>query len=244
MEIFKYFQDLIVGPNIAPLSTSLAKIKRIDPRIIRFLTLIGTGIVDVSIKKKQITPKVLEMQKALKDVFQKFAGGDVEFPNDEDDKERLELKLGHKSSGKIKYLDLSQESSGTIHLLNILSPIFDALDHGKVIVIDELDESLHTQAVEAVISLFSDPIINKMGAQLICTVHDTNILDSKCLRRDQIWFVEKSIEGKSHLYPLSDIKIRKQDSRERGYKQGRFGAVPPGSIESWLNYFHTNRDEK
>ncbi|CCT60387.1 AAA family ATPase [Acetobacter pasteurianus] len=244
LEIFKYFQDLIIGPNIAPLSSSLATKDKIDPRVISFLTLIGTGIVDVSIKKTPVTPKAMEMQKELRNVFKKFVGGEVEFPDD-DDKQRFELQLGHRSAEKkIKYLDISQESSGTINLLNILTPIFDALDHGKLIVIDELDESLHTQAVEAVIALFSDPLINKNGAQLVCTVHDTNILDSKFLRRDQIWFVNKDREGKSELYPLSDIKLRKQDSRERGYRQGRFGAVPHGSLESWLNYFHIERNVK
>jgi AAA15 family ATPase/GTPase len=92
--------------------------------------------------------------------------------------------------------------------------------------VDELSASLHTQASEAVLLLFLSQISNRSGAQLIATTHDTNLLRCPALRRDQVWFTEKSGDGMTHLYPLSDIRTRKGDNIERGYLQGRFGAVP------------------
>jgi AAA15 family ATPase/GTPase len=103
-------------------------------------------------------------------------------------------------------------------------------------VIDELDASLHTQACEAVLGLFSSKTVNLHGAQLIATTHDTNLMRSKLLRRDQIWFTEKDSMGATHLFPLSDVKIRHGDNIEKGYLQGRFGAIPfSGSIENLLS---------
>ena len=104
--------------------------------------------------------------------------------------------------------------------------MFRALDEGTLLVIDESDASLHTQACEAVLALFSSATTNPKGAQLIATTHDTNLLRSPLLRRDQIWFTEKDAEGATHLYPLTDIRTRKGDNLEKGYLQGRYGAIP------------------
>ena len=92
--------------------------------------------------------------------------------------------------------------------------------------IDELDASLHTQACEAVLKLFCSSETNPKGAQLIATTHDTNLLGSPALRRDQLWFTEKDAGGATRLYPLTDIRMRKGDNFEKGYLQGRYGAVP------------------
>ena len=92
--------------------------------------------------------------------------------------------------------------------------------------VDELDASLHPLLALKVVSLFNDPKLNPRGAQIIFTTHDTNFLDKASLRRDQIWFTEKDAEGGTHLYPLTDFKPRKNENLERGYLQGRYGAIP------------------
>ena len=107
-----------------------------------------------------------------------------------------------------------------------------ALRHGKVLVIDELDASLHTLLASRLIELFGNPKLNPKGAQLLATTHDTHLLCSPAIRRDQIWFAEKSREGATSIYPLTDIRTRAEDNLERGYLQGRFGAIPfLGSVE-------------
>lgn len=118
------------------------------------------------------------------------------------------------------------ESRGTLRLLRLLGPILDALDHGRTVVVDELDASMHPLLSAKILALFNSREANPRGAQLICTTHDTNLLSRDCLRRDQIWFTEKDSEGATHLFPLTDIRTRSTDNIEKGYLQGRFGAIP------------------
>ena len=74
--------------------------------------------------------------------------------------------------------------------------------------------------------LFCSPETNPKGAQLVATVHDTNLMGWSGLRRDQIWFTEKDEDGATLLFPLTDIRTRRSDNLEKGYLQGRYGAVP------------------
>ena len=137
-----------------------------------------------------------------------------------------EISLGHQAAADIQFLDIKRESAGTLRLLVLLKPIFEALDNGFLVVIDELDASLHTYLAEQIVALFNSKKTNPKGAQLIATTHDTNLLCADYLRRDQVWFVEKDRNGASTLYPLTDIRTRAADNLEKGYLQGRFGAVP------------------
>jgi AAA15 family ATPase/GTPase len=118
------------------------------------------------------------------------------------------------------------ESARTIQLLLILQPIYWALEHGSVIAIDEFGSRVHTRASEIILSLFNNKETNPNRAQLIVATHDTNLLNTKGLRRDQVWFTEKDGEGPTHLHPLTDFETRKNDNLEKGYLQGRFGAIP------------------
>lgn len=141
--------------------------------------------------------------------------------------EENHLQLSHFSSTKnTVFFDLNRESAGTRRIMVIANRIFRAIDRGTPVIIDELDASLHTQACEALVQLFQDKHLNKNGAQLIATTHDTNLLDSPFLRRDQIWLCEKDDLGASHIFPLTDFHTRKGDAFEKGYLQGRYGAVP------------------
>lgn len=137
------------------------------------------------------------------------------------------LELGHRTTDdKVVFLDLVEESSGTRRLVTILGSVFEALDKGRTILIDELEVNLHTKISEEIVALFASPKSNPKGAQLIATTHDTNLLRSSFLRRDQIWFTEKDNDGATHLYPLTDLKTRSSDNLEKGYLQGRYGAIP------------------
>lgn len=118
------------------------------------------------------------------------------------------------------------ESDGTMAFFGLLGPILNAIRLGGTVCVDELDASLHPLLALKTVSLFNDPKQNPRGAQIIFTTHDTNILDKARLRRDQVWFTEKDAEGGTHLYPLTDFKPRKNENLERGYLQGRYGAVP------------------
>lgn len=122
---------------------------------------------------------------------------------------------------------LEKESQGTQKLFDFAGPIFDTLARGAVLVIDEMDARFHPMLTRALVRLFQSSESNPNNAQLIFVTHDTNLLDSKSLRRDQIMFVEKDRLGGSHMYALSDFKgIRKGSSFEQEYLEGRYGAIP------------------
>ena len=94
-------------------------------------------------------------------------------------------------------------------------------------IIDELDKSLHPLLVNYIVSLFNNPVINKNGAQLIFNTHDTNLLSLTIFRRDQIWFTEKNYKnGSTDLYPLDEFPVRKNENIQKGYLNGRYGAIP------------------
>ena len=132
-----------------------------------------------------------------------------------------------KHKGSDVELSYEEESMGTQIIFCFIPFIMDALNNKRVVVVDELDKSLHPYLVEMIVHMFNDPDINKNGAQLIFNTHDTNLLKLNILRRDQIWFTEKDDNnGISDLYPLSDFSVRKTENVERGYMLGRYGAVP------------------
>ena len=91
---------------------------------------------------------------------------------------------------------------------------------------------MHTHAGEAVLSLFCSARSNLTGAQLLATTHNTNLMRSSNLRRDQPWFTQKDTERATQVYPLTDFMTRWGDSFELGYLQGRYGAVPLEALES------------
>jgi len=130
-----------------------------------------------------------------------------------------------KDIDSLVYLSLASESRGTIRLIELLTDALYIIDHGGVLVVDELDASLHTVLAKEFIRLFNSRSTNT-AHQLIATTHDTNLLDVDELRRDQIWFVTKSVWGETTLVPLSDIRTRKGENLERAYLLGRFGALP------------------
>lgn len=132
-----------------------------------------------------------------------------------------------KHTGADDLLKYEEESMGTQIIFCFIPFIIDALNNKKVIIIDELDKSLHPYLVKMIVQMFNDSDINRLGAQLIFNTHDTNLLDLELLRRDQIWFTEKNPEnGESTLFSLDDFSIRKSENVEKGYMLGRYGAVP------------------
>ncbi len=124
------------------------------------------------------------------------------------------------------------ESEGTKKLIELSGPIFDTLDEGKILVIDELDAKLHPLISQHIIGLFNNPGTNPNNAQLIFTTHDTNLLSSRQFRRDQIWFTEKDAKEQTDLYNMMDIvlpdgsKPRNDANYEKNYIAGRYGAIP------------------
>ena len=124
------------------------------------------------------------------------------------------------------------ESEGTKKVIEISGPIFDTLNEGKTLIVDELDAKLHPLLTRNIVLLFMDPEKNRHGAQLIFATHDTNLLDLDIIRRDQIWFAEKDKVESTDIYSLVEFKdedgkkVRNDRDIKRDYIRGRYGAIP------------------
>jgi len=135
--------------------------------------------------------------------------------------------------GTTEFDMMDQESVGTNKVYNLSGPLFETLRNGGILVVDELDSSLHPLLTLAITRLFNSKSSNPKGAQLIFATHDTNLLSYGKFRRDQIFFIEKDEYGSSDLYSLveyreedSSVPPRNDRSFEKDYIQGRYGAIP------------------
>lgn len=151
---------------------------------------------------------------------------------------RHRILLQHQADDEDSWLDLEEESGGTKTLFRMAPSVFRTLESGGLLLIDELESSLHPLLGLTIVNLFNCPKTNPMNAQIVFTTHDTNLMGTTLgeppLRRDQIWFTEKDKQGATRLYPLTDYKPRKSENLERGYLQGRYGAIPFLGEVTWM----------
>lgn len=148
------------------------------------------------------------------------------------DSEKEDFLLTRKVNNVDYSLSLSKESAGTRKLFGSLPILMVALQTGRLAIIDELDAKLHPKLLRYIISLFTDPKINKFGAQLLFTSHDMSTMINEVFRRDEIWFAALDDEHSSELYSL--YEIRKEDGKRvnatasynKQYLEGRYGADP------------------
>jgi abortive infection protein len=121
-------------------------------------------------------------------------------------------------------------SSGSIMWLALAAAAVDALTGGQVLVVDDLTASLHTGLGRIIIDWFTDPTVNKSGAQLIFTSHDIALMDigrGPIRNRERIWFTEKNSAGATALYQLSEFTSLQSGSNiTKNYLEGRFEATP------------------
>ncbi|NQY52295.1 MAG: ATP-binding protein [Campylobacteraceae bacterium] len=121
----------------------------------------------------------------------------------------------------------NEESKGTRKFFSIAAPILNTLREGSILIIDELDASLHPMLTKHLIKLFHNDSINTKNAQLIFATHDTNLLNSSLFRRDQIWLTEKDKYASTNIFSLAQFNdVRKTEDFEKQYIQGKYGGIP------------------
>lgn len=129
----------------------------------------------------------------------------------------------HRTNPSVAFDFETEESKGTKTLFRMMVRMIGIIHEGKMLLVDEIDNSLHTQLVEFVIGMFN----HSDHAQLIYTTHNTHLLNTDFQRRDQVYFVNKREDGSSDLYSLFDFKdFRDTLDMEKAYLQGRFDAIP------------------
>jgi uncharacterized protein len=155
--------------------------------------------------------------------------GIVESKVDKDTEKEHLLRLRFYRKNKTTHVnyvgfDLHEESDGTQRLILMLPVIYDAITQGKVFIIDEIERSLHPLLSRLFLQTFLNA--EPCRGQIIFTTHETTLMDLDLLRRDEIWFAEKDIEESSQIYSLVEFRVRTDLRIDKGYLQGRFGAIP------------------
>jgi len=156
------------------------------------------------------------------------------------DQHTNEFYLQRSLHDKLYELPFSEESEGIRKLFAVLPAILTALNEGRLIIVDELDTKLHSKLLRYVIRLFTNPAINKHGAQLLFTSHDMSTMKNSIFRRDEIWFAALDSETSSEVYSLSELRKEKGDpinntaAYDKQYLEGRYGADP--SLKNLLNW--------
>lgn len=223
----------ILDSDSSPTNTIdfIEKNENCKERILNYLQKADIGIEDVDYEIKNEELDEVSHLNVIKRFIEEYE------PND-----KVKLKIARKSfdiKSKHNIYDeannyvesilvpfVKYESEGTKKLFSLLGPIFDALDKGSLLIIDEIDSKLHPSIIRLIINMFNTIHINKHNAQLISTTHDVLLLNED-IRRDQIWFAEKNMYGESELYSLMDFKgVRKDDSILKNYLLGVYGAIP------------------
>ena len=139
-------------------------------------------------------------------------------------------------------LEFEDESAGTQTWFRLVGPALGVLKRGRILLIDELDASLHPRLSARLLELFQDPRTNPRGAQLIFSTHDTSLLNA--LNRDEVWLTEKDSDSATSLKALAEYRgerVRKSLNLEKAYLQGRFGAVPEidqAAVREAIGLFH------
>lgn len=185
-------------------------------KICDFLLAADISIANIDVETRKVMGQAVHFDQAI---------GKTEVRLEE--MEEHQLRFRHITEHGEAVFDFMDESNGTRNLLFLAGPVLDILSKGLVLVIDELDTSLHTLLVRELVRLFHRSEFNTGCAQLIFTTHDTSLLDAPNLfRRDQIWLVEKNRNQASALISLSEFSPRKNEALERGYLTGRYGGIP------------------
>lgn len=154
-----------------------------------------------------------------------------------------QLKIGHTTlENKEVQFGMDEESDGTIRLLDFVPAFWMLGRRRKVIVVDEIERSIHPLLIKELVHKFS--MDQQSRGQLIFTTHESNLLDQKMFRQDEIWFAEKSKAGFTDLYSLSKFKEHKTIDIQRGYLNGRYGAIPFLGNLTELNWHEYDPEEQ
>lgn len=231
-----------IGPD-APftrLVEAIAKDEKFADFAGDFLRDASTGIAELKVETQEVPRSKVPLARSdvlkrlIEDLEEREAGilggpEGEELYVDGSQKEVIRLRriaAFHRSSqGSLVRFPLREESDGSQRLLNLLPALYRLTAEGGVFVIDELERSMHPMLARKFVEFFLKAV-RGTNSQLIFTTHESTLLDLELMRRDGIWFAEKDGDGATHLYSLADFKVRKDLRIEKGYLEGRFGAIP------------------
>ncbi len=239
-EIYQWFQNLtIISPNsniIFP-KISPEELKEISNN---YLSCLDTGIKrlelqEVNINSLGIPPEVigdvrdnLNEENPFAQITDFVSRVSYYFQWIDEEVKVYKYMAVHNTRSGEKTFDLEMESDGTRRVIEFI-PVFQDLviKKNKIIVIDELDRSLHTQLTRALLELFLNQYDKEKRSQLIFTTHDMMLMDQSLLRRDEMDLVERNKYSESQIYSIADFEnVRYDTDLRKQYLDGRFGGNP------------------
>lgn len=211
-KIYRFFSGkFYVGLPLIPDEYAVELCTQNKKLLLEALRMADSDIVDVEIRHERVTVPALapDPRFGIQPVFQQ--------------KNIPRFLTRHKRNPNIQFDLLTEESQGTVQIFSLLLILLDICKNGKTLVADEFDVSLHSAMADFIINL----VHASAKAQFLFTSHNTNLIDIKKFRRDQICFTNKKEDGSTDFYSLYDFKdFRENMDAEKGYLQGRFDAVP------------------
>ncbi|MEO0926272.1 MAG: ATP-binding protein [Cyanobacteria bacterium J06643_13] len=196
--------------------------------ILALIRKLDLGINDIVIHKTSIS-----LEDFPTAILEKMAQKDGKTITDIETLSGVDIKTVHcryDSDGNFianEEFDLDRdESEGTKKLFAFAAPILQTLKEGRILFVDELDARLHPLITKTIVELFNSTETNPNNAQLIFTIHDTNLLTKDLFRKDQIWFTEKDRYEATDLYSLVEYELTSDAMYEGDYIEGRYGAIP------------------
>lgn len=213
-----------------------------NAKMVGLLKYFDTGIVDYKLQKvskelfktyftsEKEMNEILSLPKNPKNVDKMVKKGILrinknlfEIELDSEGKEEIS-KLLFYHLNKEELFEYGEESDGTRRLIELLDIILN-YNEDKTYIIDELDRSLHPQMTKKFVETFFE-FSKKSKTQLVITTHESNLMDLKILRQDEIWFAERDFDNCTKLFSLDMFKERYDKVVAKSYLQGRYGAVP------------------
>jgi AAA15 family ATPase/GTPase len=221
--VYRFFDDYIVFYKYDMQSNwmgytlnTLEENPDIKEKIINFMRRLSINIKDIEIGSEEVNFNELDLPDFLSDELRnKLLEGTISKYNVEFVYDQFRTNLE------------KEESSGICKLLGFLGPLLDIIENNKVLICDELEQSLHESVLYELVKLFIE-LSHEKNCQMFFSTHDTSLLNLDLFRRDQIWFTELKKEDRStDLYSLAEIKnVRKDESFRKGYISGKYGAIP------------------
>jgi len=242
-DTFEWIQDSIVIIYPDTKTTGLDYIgdnEEMKKAYYHFLQLFNTGVKDIETVEQEIDetfPKKIQ-EEILNRLTEKqpkrlvIRNGNSRntftfFKNENNELKVLKLNTRRnlKNSNEFISFEISDESDGTQRIMDFIPALVSLTKSDKTYLIDEIDRSLHPELTQKLLEVFFNNTQN-IESQLIVTTHESSLLDLNLLRRDEIWFVEKDLDGASNMYSLEQFKPRHDKEVRKSYLQGRFGAIP------------------
>lgn len=213
-DVFRYFNERFIlnyfGYNSYSIGSLLHENKDL---ILKVLKAADSDIIDIRSQH--------ELRSLTTAVFDPLSNQLLS--RDDIQKPQLKITTFHRNNPEVPFDFYSEESSGTQEFFHMMLTILNIIKGNKVLLIDEISMGLHVNLVEYILNLFHQ----SESAQLIFSTHNTNLLNMRKLRKDQVYFVNKRDDGSSDLYSLFDFKdFRENMDAEKAYLQGRFDAIP------------------